>query len=220
MSGGFFKGTSLEQDSRFADKQAKLLSSMQFPAEYSQRVDVNKVKLEVLKPWIVSRIRDMLGFDDEVVADLVVNTLEQHSGAGGKDVRGGASALTPPLDPRELQINLTGFLEKNARPFVLELWKMLLSAQASSMGIPQALLDAKKAELQAVQQAAQQQALAQAAAARAAAGLPPITAQAQAPVASVPGKRPSRFGPPPTPAAACLTNNASLHFSRDVGNRS
>jgi hypothetical protein len=51
MSGGFFKGTSLEQDSRFADKQAKLLSKMAFPPEYERKVDVSKVKLDVIKPW-------------------------------------------------------------------------------------------------------------------------------------------------------------------------
>jgi serine/arginine repetitive matrix protein 1 len=36
--GGFFKGTSLEQDSRFKDKLKKLLKSMKFPEEYNSKV--------------------------------------------------------------------------------------------------------------------------------------------------------------------------------------
>src|SRR4051812_24085822 len=33
--------------------------------------------------------------------------------------------------PRELQISLTGFLERNTKSFVTELWKMLASASAN-----------------------------------------------------------------------------------------
>jgi serine/arginine repetitive matrix protein 1 len=166
---------------------------------------------------ISTRLRELLGFDDDVVADLVFNTLEQHSSSAGKEVRGGASQIVKPLDPRELQINLTGFLEKQARPFVLELWQMLLSAQSNPTGIPQALLDAKKAELLAAQQAAQQQAAALQAQARAAAGLPPMAAAA--PVATpaqpaVPGKRASRFGPPPTVSASMPHRQHAAHRMR------
>ena len=32
-------------------------------------------------------------------------------------------------DPRQVQINLTGFLERNAGAFMAELWKLLISAQ-------------------------------------------------------------------------------------------
>ena len=42
------------------------------------------------------------------------------------------------VDPRRMQINLTGFLNgKNARIFMGELWAMLDSAQKSERGIPQ-----------------------------------------------------------------------------------
>lgn len=46
-----------------------------------------------------------------------------------------------------MQINLTGFLEKNTQPFLLELWKLLLSAQESFGGIPAIFLEQKKEEL-------------------------------------------------------------------------
>lgn len=46
-----------------------------------------------------------------------------------------------------MQINLTGFLEKNTQPFILDLWKLLISAQQSKSGIPQKFLEEKKQEI-------------------------------------------------------------------------
>lgn len=48
---------------------------------------------------------------------------------------------------KQIQQNLSGFLDIDAPRFSLELWKLCLSAQASSQGIPKELLEAKKAEL-------------------------------------------------------------------------
>ncbi|CAL8072543.1 unnamed protein product [Calicophoron daubneyi] len=51
-------------------------------------------------------------------------------------------------DPRDIQINITGFLNsKNARIFLTELWDLLLSAMETSNGIPTAFVEAKKAEI-------------------------------------------------------------------------
>lgn len=92
---------------------------------------MTKVKLELLKPWITRRITNILGFEDEVVISLLFNMLE----------------TTKNPDPKDIQINLTGFLESNTKEFMSELWTMLLSAQTNPLGIPQQLLDEKKAEL-------------------------------------------------------------------------
>ena len=48
------------------------------------------------------------------------------------------------MDPKDLQIQLTGFLAKNAREFMAELWKMLIDAEQNAFGIPTALLDSAK----------------------------------------------------------------------------
>lgn len=48
---------------------------------------------------------------------------------------------------KQLQTDLTGFLDKDAAPFCLELWKLCLSAQEDANGIPKELLEAKKLEL-------------------------------------------------------------------------
>lgn len=48
---------------------------------------------------------------------------------------------------KKLQIQLTGFLEKDTPAFCLELWKLCLSAQTSLHGVPKELLEAKKQEI-------------------------------------------------------------------------
>lgn len=52
------------------------------------------------------------------------------------------------VDPKQMQINLTGFLNgKNAREFLRELWELLVSAQINPSGIPDTFIEAKKKEL-------------------------------------------------------------------------
>lgn len=43
MSAGFFRGTTHEQDSRFSDKEKKLIQQKQWPAIFDTPVDLNKV---------------------------------------------------------------------------------------------------------------------------------------------------------------------------------
>lgn len=51
------------------------------------------------------------------------------------------------VDGKQIQIQLTGFLEKNTGKFMKELWGLLLSAQNNASGVPQQFLDAKEEEL-------------------------------------------------------------------------
>jgi serine/arginine repetitive matrix protein 1 len=46
-----------------------------------------------------------------------------------------------------MQINLTGFFEGKTQEFLLNLWKLLLSAQGSVGGIPASFLEAKKEQI-------------------------------------------------------------------------
>ncbi|KAG2203321.1 hypothetical protein INT46_006084 [Mucor plumbeus] len=127
---GFFKGTSADQDSRFSNKEKKMLKTMTFPPEFDQKVDMKKVNLDVIKPWISNRITELLGLEDEVVIDYTCSMLEE------KD-----------QDPKRMQINLTGFLESKTQSFLTELWNLLLSAQNSVGGIPTEFIEQKKQEL-------------------------------------------------------------------------
>jgi len=135
MSGNAFRGVSAEQDARFGNKEKKLLKSMakSFPPEYSIKVDMAKINWEAMKVWIAKRLTELLGgVEDDVLIGYVFEQLE-----GKKEV-----------DPRHLQINLTGFLEKNTSSFCNELWNLLISAANNPSGIPQKFLDEKAAEMQ------------------------------------------------------------------------
>ncbi|KEH30184.1 SR-rich pre-mRNA splicing activator [Medicago truncatula] len=130
MSGGFFRGTSADQDTRFSNKQAKLLKSQKFAPELEHLVDMTKVNMDVMRPWITRKVTELLGFEDEVLINFIHGLLE------AKKVNG-----------KEIQIQITGFMEKNTGKFMKELWTLLLSAQKNASGVPQQFLDAKEEEL-------------------------------------------------------------------------
>jgi serine/arginine repetitive matrix protein 1 len=130
MSGGFFRGTSADQDTRFSNKQAKLLKSQKFAPELEHVVDMKKVNMDVIKPWVAHRVTELIGFEDEVLINFIYSLLEE------KEVNG-----------KTVQIQLTGFMEKNTVKFMKELWSLLLSAQNTASGVPQQFLDAKEEEI-------------------------------------------------------------------------
>ncbi|EEB07757.1 splicing coactivator SRRM1 [Schizosaccharomyces japonicus yFS275] len=109
------------------------------------KADMKRVNLEVLKPWIAKRIVELIGFEDEVVIDFVYSMLEE---AAEEAAKSDDPSQTHTLDPRKLQLNLTGFLESNAPKFVEELWELILSASKNEYGIPQKMIEEKKAELE------------------------------------------------------------------------
>lgn len=37
---------------------------------------MDKVNLDVIKPWVTKRVTEMLGFEDDVVLEFVVNMLD------------------------------------------------------------------------------------------------------------------------------------------------
>ncbi|RYP16644.1 hypothetical protein DL766_009073 [Monosporascus sp. MC13-8B] len=92
---------------------------------------MQKVNIQVMKKWIASKISEILGSEDDVVIELCFNLIE---GTRFPDIK-------------SMQIQLTGFLDKDTAPFCKELWNLCLSAQASPQGVPKELLEAKKLEL-------------------------------------------------------------------------
>ncbi|KAG5339757.1 hypothetical protein C0989_003655 [Termitomyces sp. Mn162] len=130
---GFFKGTSADQDRRFSDKELKLLKTMKFPPEFEKKVDMRKVNIAVIRPWIAKKIVELVGFEDEVVVEYAMGLLEDES--------------QPTPDPKKMQINLTGFLTKDTPVFMTALWKLLLEAQDDVAGVPRTFVEEKKAEM-------------------------------------------------------------------------
>ncbi|KAJ5555272.1 Splicing factor PWI [Penicillium sp. DV-2018c] len=110
---------------------AKLLKRTKFPPEFNKKVDMTKVNVEVLKAWIASQITKILGNEDDVVIELCFAHLENDRFP----------------DIKSLQIQLTGFLDKDAPKFCEKLWSLCLSGQENPQGVPKELLEAKKLEL-------------------------------------------------------------------------
>ncbi|KAL1603898.1 hypothetical protein SLS60_005490 [Paraconiothyrium brasiliense] len=109
----------------------RVLKATKFPPEFDKRVDTKKVNLDVIKTWIASKINDILP-EDDIVVDMVYNILETDQ--------------FPKI--KELQVQLQGFLDAEGPKFCKELWNLMLSAQESPLGVPTAMLEAKKLELQ------------------------------------------------------------------------
>ncbi|EER06207.1 serine/arginine regulated nuclear matrix protein, putative [Perkinsus marinus ATCC 50983] len=136
MEGGsYFRGTASDQDPFFNKTgDQKLMAKMKFPKSFEKSVDLNRINVDVLRPWITDRITDIIGTEDEIVIDYAI---EQITGTPDHTE----------VDPREMQLSLTGFLQRGAAPFCEELWEMLLSAQDSPAGVPAQLVDRKKRDM-------------------------------------------------------------------------
>lgn len=50
------------------------------------------------------------------------------------------------VDGKQVQISLTGFMERNTGKFMKELWSLLISAEQNLSGVPQQFLDEKEEE--------------------------------------------------------------------------
>lgn len=56
----------------------KLLKATKFPPEFDQRVDNEKVNIDLIKKWAGGKITDILGDEDDVVVETAYNLLEQN----------------------------------------------------------------------------------------------------------------------------------------------
>ncbi|GAA6050157.1 hypothetical protein JCM3770_000429 [Rhodotorula araucariae] len=130
-----FRGISLDQDPRFKDKQSVLLSKTSFPPSFNTKVDIRKVEMAVMKPWITKKVIELLGFEDDVLLEYVFSLLEDNE--------------NPIVDGKQMQLLLTGFLEAKTPAFMSALWDLLLSAQSNPLRVPTALLEEKKREMRA-----------------------------------------------------------------------
>ena len=63
------------------------------PQILSEKVDLRKVNMDVIKRWITDQLIDFLGFEEEVTIGLVINYLESVSKEGGRE-GGGAGSHT------------------------------------------------------------------------------------------------------------------------------
>ena len=127
----------------------KRLKATKFPPEFDRKVDIEKVNIDLMKKWIAQKITDILGDEDDIVVETCYNLIEQNQFVR-TDMRIATKYSLTCQQPKikEIQIQLTGFLNKDTPAFCKELWDLMLSAQDSPMGVPKEMLEAKKLELQ------------------------------------------------------------------------
>jgi len=109
---------------------------------------MTRVSLESIRPWIEKRLTALLGDEDEIVNEYCIAQLEAYD------------PVDRSVEPRDVQINLEGFLgELNAAIFMRELWNLLLSAQNSASGVPEELKEQENREKEEKQRAIEKQRL-------------------------------------------------------------
>ena len=123
------RGSASIDTGRFANKDKEFEKKLTFSSTLKQKVNMKKVVFPAMKPWIKEQIDSILGFEDDVVINLIYNLLE-------KDTHPDARAIT---------VKLMGFLEGDTMEFMNNLWNHLLDANQNELGIPTKLLaDAQK----------------------------------------------------------------------------
>eukprot|EP00350_Pseudokeronopsis_sp_OXSARD2_P011508 CAMPEP_0170541234 /NCGR_PEP_ID=MMETSP0211-20121228/1018_1 /TAXON_ID=311385 /ORGANISM="Pseudokeronopsis sp., Strain OXSARD2" /LENGTH=100 /DNA_ID=CAMNT_0010843887 /DNA_START=10 /DNA_END=309 /DNA_ORIENTATION=- len=100
----------MDQNVRFKDKEKELIRQWKWPPEFDKSIDFTKVSLDVIKVWVERRMTELLGYEDELISNFVISLLEEEPHPDNK------------LDPKLMQIRITGFLEDNAGVFMNELW--------------------------------------------------------------------------------------------------
>eukprot|EP00919_Chromeraceae_sp_WS-2016_P022714 GHVR01053896.1.p1 GENE.GHVR01053896.1~~GHVR01053896.1.p1 ORF type:complete len:214 (+),score=74.50 GHVR01053896.1:30-671(+) len=109
----------------------KIIDQTKWPSLFNKKVDVKKVRLETLRPWLEKRFKEVQLHEDDILVDFCMEQLNDDR----------------KLCPRELTTSMGAFLHEAARPLVEQLWQLLLSAQAHPSGIPPKFIEERKAEL-------------------------------------------------------------------------
>ena len=110
-----YNGTKLGQDSRFKNPDTKILSSMKTPKIYKTTVSKNNLTiLPIIKLWLNKKISDILEFEDETLANLIINLIKSSK---------------EKIDPKNIQYQISGFLGDNIFSFMKQFWKLLINVQ-------------------------------------------------------------------------------------------
>ena len=99
--------------------------------QQSASLSTKSLNLRAIRPWINNQLFQILGFDDEILQNLIVAHLETNEF----------------LDPKALQSTLLGFLgEKQAHSLVTALCNLIQEAEQNPQfaGIPPSLLSLPK----------------------------------------------------------------------------
>lgn len=110
---------------------AKRKKAMKFPEIFKEKVDLGRVNREQIKAWAAAKLVELFsGLEDEVLINYVNAFLDQES-----------------IDPQDMLISINDMLERDAEPFMAELWELLVQAQKEPTGIPPSLIQAARADV-------------------------------------------------------------------------
>mmetsp|Transcript_49651 Transcript_49651/g.82662 ORF Transcript_49651/g.82662 Transcript_49651/m.82662 type:complete len:413 (-) Transcript_49651:545-1783(-) len=118
------RGSASIDTGRWANKDVEFQKKINFPTILSTKIDMKKVVFDAIKPWIKQEIDASLGFEDDVVINLVYNLLQTEQFPDGK----------------ALAVKLMGFLEADTMSFMQTLWTHLVDANNTKLGISTQLL--------------------------------------------------------------------------------
>ena len=80
-------------------------------------VDVTKIKsFQLVQNWVENKLHELHGEQDEILIGFIMNMLK----------REGYEGIPDKLDGKMFQVQVTGFLKKDAPVFTALLWKYLL----------------------------------------------------------------------------------------------
>jgi len=127
-----FRGSASTDTGRFADKTRKMMNKIKFPPEIETKIDMSKIELATFRVWISTKIEALLGTEDDILVGLIENLLDKDR------------CRYP--DAKYIYVTLVPFLNRHVRKFMVELWNLLKSAQESSTGVPQEMIDKVKKE--------------------------------------------------------------------------
>jgi serine/arginine repetitive matrix protein 1 len=69
----------VEQDGRWGKSDlimiAKMTKAGKFAPILDTKVDLKKVNVDIISKWICEKVTQILGFEDEIISNLIVNLL-------------------------------------------------------------------------------------------------------------------------------------------------
>ena len=57
--GSFYRGTTIEQDGRFKNKEKKIFANLNIPKELETPIDISRIEMKVIKEWIDRKIKSI-----------------------------------------------------------------------------------------------------------------------------------------------------------------
>lgn len=130
----YFRGVSQEQDGRWSKADEKLLQKLSAEGKFApildKKVNLKKVNMDVINRWIAERITQLMGFEDDITFNTIINLLQNSD-----------------VDAKRMQISITAFLSHHAGKFMEDLWTLLSDAQSQPSGIPGIIIEKKREEI-------------------------------------------------------------------------